>query len=90
MKKKSLAVNALLNSIKTICTIIFPLITFPYVSRILHVENLGIYNYCTSIISYFTLLAGLGLIHMRFVREQDIEMIKKNFQNLRLKFFQLI
>lgn len=61
MKQKSLAVNAILNSIKTICTIIFPFITFPYVSRILHVDNLGIYNFCSSIISYFSLIAGLGI-----------------------------
>lgn len=59
--KKSIAVNAILNAIKTICTIIFPLITFPYVSRVLHAEMLGAYNYCSSIINYFSLLAGLGV-----------------------------
>ena len=61
MKNKSIVKNAVLNAIKTVSTIIFPLITFPYVSRVLQVENMGEYNYCTSIISYFTLLAGLGI-----------------------------
>ena len=45
MKNKSIKLNALLNIIKTCMSIIFPLITFPYVSRILGVENLGKINY---------------------------------------------
>lgn len=61
MNKKRLAKNAILNLIKTISSLIFPLITFPYISRILGVENLGAYNFSTSIISYFTLIAGLGI-----------------------------
>lgn len=47
--------------VRTICQVIFPLITFPYISRVLHVENIGIYNFCQSVISYFTLAAGLGI-----------------------------
>ena len=61
MSKKKLAKNAILNLIKTISSLIFPLITFPYISRILGVENLGAYNFSTSIISYFSLIAGLGI-----------------------------
>ena len=60
-RKKSIGVNAGLNMIKTLCQIIFPLITFPYVSRVLHVENIGIYNFCQSVVSYFSLAAGLGI-----------------------------
>lgn len=61
MKSKSIGINAGLNMISTICRVIFPLITFPYISRVLHVDSIGIYNFCTSIISYFTLAAGLGI-----------------------------
>lgn len=60
-KKKSLKINAFLNTIRTILNIIFPLITFPYISRILQVESIGIYNFCNSILSYFVLIAGLGI-----------------------------
>lgn len=60
-KKKSVGINAALNTIKQCCAIIFPLITFPYASRILGVENYGKVNFGTSIINYFTLLAGLGI-----------------------------
>lgn len=59
--KKSLTLNMFLNSVRGIMSMIFPLITFPYVSHILGVENLGRYNYANSIVSYFVLLAGLGI-----------------------------
>lgn len=61
MKQKSLSSNVILNMIKTFTTIGFPLITFPYVSRILQVENLGKVNFSISIISYFSLIATLGI-----------------------------
>lgn len=60
-KTKSVGINAFLNIIKQCCAIIFPLITFPYASRVLEVENYGKVSFGTSIISYFTLLAGLGI-----------------------------
>lgn len=61
MKKKSLAVNAILNALRNGLNILFPLITFPYVSRILNVSGLGKYNFSNSIVSYFLLIAGLGI-----------------------------
>lgn len=61
MKKKSLGVNALLNSIRSILNILFPIITFPYVSRVLKVRGIGIYNFSNSIVSYFLLVAALGI-----------------------------
>lgn len=61
MKTKSIAMNAVLNIIKTVSVIIFPLITFPYISRVLDVDSIGKYNFSASIISYFTLIAGLGV-----------------------------
>ena len=58
---KSLKVNVILNAIKQCCAIIFPLITFPYVSRILGKEGFGKYSFSSSIVSYFILLAALGI-----------------------------
>lgn len=60
-KTKSFKINALLNTIKQCCAIIFPMITFPYVSRVLGVEGYGEYNFAVSVVSYFTLFAGLGV-----------------------------
>lgn len=44
-----------------IITLITPLLTAPYISRILGAENLGIYSYTLSIVNYFTMIAYLGV-----------------------------
>lgn len=61
MKKKSLKINAILNGLRSILNILFPIITFPYISRVLQVKGIGIYNFSSSIISYFLLIAALGI-----------------------------
>lgn len=53
--------NAALNVIKTIASIVFPIITFPYVSRVLSVESIGAFNFSASIVNYGLLFAGLGV-----------------------------
>lgn len=40
---------------------VFPLITFPYASRILQADGIGIINFYSSIISYISLLTCLGI-----------------------------
>lgn len=61
IKKISIKQNALLNGIRNILNLLFPLIIFPYVSRILSVNEIGKYNFSQSIISYFLLIAALGI-----------------------------
>lgn len=58
---KSLKLNAFLNVIKQICVIIGPLIIFPYVSKVLGTYYYGKINFGSSIISYISLIAGLGV-----------------------------
>lgn len=58
---KSIKKNSILNIVKTCSSIVFPLITFPYVSRVLLPDNIGKVNFAQSYVSYFTLIAGLGL-----------------------------
>ena len=53
--------NFIYSSILTISNYIFPLLTFPYVSRVLGVENMGIYNFVDSIVQYFTIFSMLGI-----------------------------
>ena len=57
----SLKTNILLNYINTITGILFPVITFPYASRILLPEGIGIVNFQSSIIGYIVLLVSLGI-----------------------------
>lgn len=58
---KSLKLNAFLNGLRSLLSVIFPLITFPYVSRVLSINGIGKYNFSNSIISYFMLIAALGI-----------------------------
>lgn len=60
-KYRSLGVNAFLNAVKSGMSVLFPLITYPYAFRILHAEGIGKVDYATSIISYFSLIAALGI-----------------------------
>lgn len=61
MKEKSLKLNAVLNITKQCMNLLFPLISFPYSSRILNADGIGKVNFALSIVSYFSLLAGLGI-----------------------------
>ena len=60
MKKKSIAKNYIYNLTYQLLTIFLPLITTPYLSRILGAKQIGIYGYTTSIVSYFILFGSLG------------------------------
>jgi len=55
--KKNFIYNTLLNLSK----IIFPLITAPYVSRVLEPEGIGIYQFAATYAGYFALVAMLGV-----------------------------
>lgn len=61
MKNKSLGLNAFFNGMRSVLSLIFPLITFPYISRVLSVSGIGIYNFSNTYVSYFILIAGLGI-----------------------------
>ena len=60
-KRKSLFHNFLFNMIKTLNSILFPILTFTYSSRVLGAAGVGKVNFAKSIISYFTMLAMLGM-----------------------------
>lgn len=58
---KSLRTNFLINLSNQMLGIIVPLITTPYLSRVLGAEMLGVFSYSNSIAYYFTLFGMLGL-----------------------------
>ncbi len=53
--------NSIYNILRTIFKIIYPLITFPYIMRVLEAENVGKLDFSGSIVSYVTLVATLGI-----------------------------
>ena len=61
MKNKSITLNFFMNFLLTASSILFPLITFPYISRILGPTGTGAVAMGTSLVSYFTMVAMLGV-----------------------------
>lgn len=59
--KNKLKVNVLFSSILALSSMIFPIITFPYVSRILLPEGMGKVSFATSTIAYFIMFCMLGI-----------------------------
>ena len=90
IKKKNMGINAILNVIRQGLSVLFPLITFPYALRVLGAEGIGKVTYVGSIISYFSLIAMLG-ISTYAVREGAnnviFNIVKIYIINLDTKFF---
>ena len=53
--------NFILNVTYQLLTYVFPLLTVPYTSRVLGVDNIGVYSYTYSIVYMFMLAAMLGI-----------------------------
>lgn len=53
--------NTILSIVKNVSNILFPLITVPYINRVLMTDNVGKINFGSSIVSYFALVASLGV-----------------------------
>ena len=58
---KSIKKNFLYNVLLNISSVIFPLITAPYVSRVLEPDGVGLNNFATTYAGYFALVALLGI-----------------------------
>lgn len=62
MKTRSVKTNAILNIVKEIMAILFPMITFPYATRVLGVDNYGKYIFSSSIVNYISYIASAGIL----------------------------
>ena len=59
---KSVKVNFIMNAILNLSAVIFPLITFPYVSRILTPTGTGRVSSAVALVTYFAMVAQLGIL----------------------------
>ena len=59
--KKSIKKNFIYNIVYQILTIVIPLITTPFIARVIGPTGSGIYSYTYSIVNYFVLFAMLGI-----------------------------
>lgn len=62
-KNKSIKLNYIYSVSYQILTLITPLITTPYLSRVLKVDGIGLYSYTSSLVSYFIMVAALGTLN---------------------------
>ena len=83
---KSLKKNIIYSSILTAANYIFPLVTYPYVSRVLGVDNIGACNFVDSVINYFILFSMLGIstVGIREISQarSDREKLNQTFSRL--------
>lgn len=86
MKTKSLKLNFIMNAILTMSSFLFPLITFPYVSRILLPIGTGKVSFANSVVTYFVMISQLGIptygIRACAIVRNDEEKLKKTVYEL--------
>ncbi|MCB2339595.1 flippase [Clostridium estertheticum] len=83
---KSIAKNFTYNLLFQIVSLLIPLMTVPYISRILGKEGIGVYSYTFSITQYFIILGTLGVAlygnrQIAYVRD-DKEKMSKTFWSI--------
>lgn len=83
--------NFLYNATYQIFVLLVPLVTIPYISRVLGSEGVGINAYTNSIISYFVLISGMGINlygnrKIAYVRD-DKEKLSKTFWEIQVVHF---
>lgn len=87
MEEVSIKKNFIYKSILTISNYLINFITFPYVSRVLGVEYIGLVNFADNTVNYFLLFATLG-INILGVRE--IASVKDNLPERNKVFSNLV
>ena len=85
--KKSIAKNYIYNLIYQMLTILLPLITTPYLSRVLGAESIGIYGYTISIVTYFILFGTLGI---SMYGQREIAYLQKDKSKRTKTFWEII
>ena len=87
MPKKSIAKNYLYNLTYQVLILILPLITTPYLSRVLGAEGIGIYSYTYTIVTYFVLFGSLGV---SLYGQREIAYAQDNKEKRKKVFIELI
>lgn len=87
LKKKSLLKNYIYNLIYQVLVLILPLVTTPYISRVLGAENIGIYSYTLSIVTYFILFGSLGVA---LYGQREIAYYQKDKKKYSIIFWEIV
>lgn len=92
---KSIKLNFLMNALLQISAFVFPLISFPYISRVLLPEGVGKVNMACSFVAYFQMVAQLGIPTYAVkecakVRNDKTALTKTVKELLRINFFMVL
>ena len=69
-KQKSLKINFIMNALLNMSSFIFPLIAFPYISRILLPQGVGKAAFAVSVATFFSLFAPVSYTHLDVYKRQ--------------------
>lgn len=86
MKNNSLKKNFFFNFISQILILVIPLITTPYLARVLHEEGNGQISYAFSIVTYFILFANLGFT---IYGQREISKFRNDKEKLTKTFYEI-
>ena len=80
MENNSIKKNIIYSAILTTSNYVIQLVTFPYLSRMLGVENIGIVNFVDGIVNYFIMISmlGLNILGIREVAKFSNDIDKRN------------
>lgn len=87
MAKKSIAKNYIYNMVYQVLILILPLITTPYLSRVLGAEGIGIYSYTYAIVTYFILFGSLGVA---LYGQREIAYAQENKEKRKKVFIEIV
>ena len=92
MEKKSVEKNYIYNLIYQMLIVVIPLITTPYVSRVLSADGIGVFSYTTAMTGYFALFGNLGVatygqLKIAGLRNDKKELSKAFHELIILRFF---
>lgn len=85
-KRKTVTVNYVYNLLFQLLTIITPLVTTPYLSRVLGSYKIGIYGYTFSIVTYFILIGSLGV---NMYGQREIAYVQNNREKQSKVFWEI-
>ena len=83
VKDMSLKKNIVYNTIYQVFTLILPLVTVPYISRVLGTEGVGLYSYTSAFAQYFVIA---GMIGISLYGNRQIGYVKHNKKKMSEEF----
>lgn len=86
LKKASIRENYIYNMIYQVLNIILPLITTPYISRVLGPDGIGVYSYTYSIVSTFVMVGSLGI---GTYGQKEIAAVSDDCNQISVKFYEI-